>query len=287
MIGRVAETLTDILALLDLEPAGPDAFDGAQPADSRNVRVFGGQVAAQALMAAGRTAADRAPHSLHLYFLRPGDPRAPLRYTRHSPSRRWHLLSSRCFGHPGRRSRDPRSAGVVHRPVDVIDYQQHMPDVPAPETLPPMEIQLADYADELDGFWVQPRGVSMRYVDPPPLLAADLPTRRAPVTRLWFRADGDVPSRPIDRQRSARLHQRLVDSRPGALRDSPAAGGHSIASLDHAMWFHRPPDFSDWLLYDQRSPSGIGARGLSNGAIYNRAGQLVCTVVQEGYLGRG
>jgi acyl-CoA thioesterase-2 len=83
MIGHVAETLTDILALLDLEPAGPDAFDGAQPGDRRNVRVFGAQVAAQALMAAGRTARDRAPHSLHLYFLRPGRPAGATAVHRH------------------------------------------------------------------------------------------------------------------------------------------------------------------------------------------------------------
>ncbi|MFZ0833345.1 MAG: acyl-CoA thioesterase domain-containing protein [Mycobacterium sp.] len=283
----MAETLTDILALLALEPAGPDAFDGRQPDDAGSVRVFGGQVAAQALMAAGRTAAGRVPHSLHLYFLRPGDPREPLRY------------NVACLRDGGTFS--ARSVAVTQGDgrvilealasftdgLDGIDYHQSIPDVPAPETLPPMEIQLADYADELDGFWVRPRGVSMRYVDPPPLLAVNLPGPLGPATRLWFRADGDVPADPlIAFSLLAYISDwSILDPVLYMTRRPPVA--HSIASLDHAMWFHRPPDFSDWLLYDQHSPSGIGARGLSNGAIYNRAGQLVCTVVQEGYLGRG
>lgn len=283
----MAQTLTDILQLLTLEPVGTDAFDGPQPDDGRNTRVFGGQVAAQALVAAGRTAADRAPHSLHLYFLRPGDPRAPLRYTV-TALRDGGTFSARAVTVTQDDDRVILEAlASFTESVDVVDYQQQMPDVPSPETLLPMEIQLADYADQFDGFWVQPRAVSMRYVDPPPLLAADLPEPPGPVSRMWLRVDGDVPDDPLTA--SALLAYvsdwSILDPVLYATRRPPIA--HSIASLDHAMWFHRPPDFSDWLLYDQRSPSGVGARGLSTGAMYNRAGQLVCTVVQEGYLGRG
>jgi acyl-CoA thioesterase-2 len=171
-------------------------------------------------------------------------------------------------------------------PVDVVDYQQHMPDVPAPETLLPMEVQLADYADQHDGFWVQPRAISMRYIDPPPLLAADLPDAPGPMSRVWLRVDGDVPADPLTG--SALLAYisdfSILDPVLYVTRRPPVA--RSIASVDHAMWFHRTPDFSDWLLYDQRSPSGVGARGLSTGVIYNRTGELVSSVVQEGYLGR-
>jgi acyl-CoA thioesterase-2 len=172
-------------------------------------------------------------------------------------------------------------------PVDVVDYQQHMPDVPAPETLLPMEVQLADYADKHDGFWVQPRAISMRYVDPPPLLAADLPDAPGPVSRVWLRVDGEVPGDPLTaRALLAYISDfSILDPVLYVTRRPPVA--RSIASVDHAMWFHRPPDFSDWLLYDQHSPSGVGALGLSNGVIYNRTGELVCSVVQEGYLGRG
>ena len=282
----MAETLTDILELLALQAAGPDVFDAPQRAGGRNARVFGGQVAAQALIAAGRTAADRAPHSLHLYFLRPGDPRAPLRYTV-TTLRDGGTFSARAVKVTQGDDRVILEAmASFTEPVDVVDYQQSMPDVPAPETLPPMEVQLADYADRHDGFWVQPRAVSMRYADPPPLMAADLPEAPPPVTRLWFRADGDLPTDPLTA--SALLAYisdwSILDPVLYATRRPPVS--HSIASLDHAMWFHRPPDFSDWLLYHQRSPSGVGARGLSTGEIYNRAGQLVCSVVQEGYLGR-
>lgn len=288
MIGVVAETLTDILKLLQLEPAGPDNFTGAQPSDDAgNVRVFGGQVAAQALMAAGLTTPTRVPHSLHLYFLRPGDPREPLHYTV------THLRDGGTFS--ARAVAVTQGDGRVilealasfTDELDGIDYQQRMPDVPPPEELPPMEIQLADYADVLDGFWVQPRAVAMRYVDPPPLLAIDLPDPPGRVTRLWFRTDGDAPADPLTASSLLAYISdwSILDPVLYMTRRPPVA--HSIASLDHAMWFHRPPDFSDWLLYEQYSPSGIGARGLSNGAIYNRAGQLVCTVVQEGYLGRG
>ncbi|HZQ32112.1 MAG TPA: acyl-CoA thioesterase domain-containing protein, partial [Mycobacterium sp.] len=225
-------------------------------------------------------------HSLHLYFLRPGDPRAPLHYNV-TRLRDGGTFSARAVAVTQDDDRVILEAlASFTEPVDGIDYQQHIPDVPAPETLQPMEIQLADYADELDGFWVQPRAVSMRYVDPPPLLAADLPNAPALNTRLWLRVNDDVPNDPLTAYCLLAYISdwSILDPVLYATRRPPVA--QAIASLDHAMWFHRAPDFSDWLLYDQSSPSGIGARGLSNGAMYNRAGELVCTVVQEGYLGK-
>jgi acyl-CoA thioesterase-2 len=282
----VTQTLSDILQLLDLKPVDSNVFEGPQPDDGRNVRVFGGQVAAQALVAAGRTAAQRAPHSMHLYFLRPGDSRAPLRYTV-TALRDGGTFSARAVAVTQGDDRVILEAlASFTEPLDVVDYQQQMPDVPAPEALQPIEVQLADYADKSDGFWVQPRAVSIRYVDPPPLLAADLPDPPGPVTRLWFRADDEAPSDPLTANALLAYISdwSILDPVLYATHRPPVA--HSVTSLDHAMWFHRPPDFSDWLLYDQRSPSGIGARALSTGEIYNRSGQLVCTVVQEGYLGR-
>jgi acyl-CoA thioesterase-2 len=282
----VAQTLTDILSLLRLAPAGPDEFFGPQSDDRRNSRVFGGQVAAQALMAAGLTAPDRLPHSMHLYFLRAGDPHAPLRYTV-TRLRDGGTFSARAVAVTQGDDRVILEAlASFTEPIDGIDYQHEMPAAPAPEGLAPMEIALSEYAHIHNGFWVQPRPVSMRYVGAPPLLAADLPVPLEPATQLWLRVDGDAPTDPLTTYCLLAYISdwSILDPVLYATRRPPIA--MSIASVDHAMWFHRPPDFSDWLLYDQWSPSGIGARGLSNGAMYNRTGELVCTVVQEGYLGR-
>ncbi|MDT5009429.1 MAG: acyl-CoA thioesterase [Mycobacterium sp.] len=283
----MGETLTDILALLELEAVGPDSFDGPQPDGANNVRIFGGQVAAQALMAAGLTAPNRAVHSLHLYFLRMGDPQAPLRYTV-TTLRDGRTFSARAVQVTQGDDRVILEAlASFTEPVGVIDYQQSMPDVPAPEDLPPMDIHLAAYAEHMGGYWVQPRAVDMRYVEPHPLAAADQPDAPGALSRVWLRANGEVPCDPLTANALLAYISdwTILDPVLYVTRRKPEPG--SIASLDHAMWFHRPPDFSDWLLYEECSPSGVGARGLSNGTIYNRAGQLVCTVVQEGYLGRG
>jgi acyl-CoA thioesterase-2 len=283
----VGETLTDILRLLELEPIGPDVFDGPQPGGPNSGRIFGGQVAAQALVAAGLTAAGRPPHSLHLYFLRMGDPQAPLRYSV-TALRDGRTFSARAVQVTQNDDRVILEAlASFTEPVGAMDYQTPMPDVPAPEALPPMDVHLADYSDHMGGYWVQPRAVDMRYVEPHPLMAADLPDAPGPVGRVWLRANGEVPDDPlIANALLAYISDwTILDPVLYVTRRRPEPG--SIASLDHAMWFHRSPDFSDWLLYEEHSISGIGARGLSNGAIYNRTGQLVCTVVQEGYLGRG
>ncbi|MCG5431744.1 thioesterase family protein [Mycobacterium sp. MYCO198283] len=282
------ESLPEILRLLELVADGPNRFLGPQPADAEHLsRVFGGQVAAQALIAAGRTAPDRLPHSMHLYFLRLGDPRQPLRYAV-TNLRDGRTFSARAVVVTQGDDRVVLEALVsLTEPLDGIDYQQRLPDVPAPESLPPLETELADYADQLGGFWVQPRAFEMRYVDPHPLKAADGEPPAELTARLWLRLRDPAPPDPLVRSGLLTYLSdwTVLDPVLYATRRPPVAG--AIASLDHAMWFHRPPEFGDWLLYEQRSPSGIGRRGLANGAIYNRAGSLVCTVAQEGYLGRG
>jgi acyl-CoA thioesterase-2 len=166
------------------------------------------------------------------------------------------------------------------------NYQREMPTVEPPERLMRIEEQLAPYADEHDGWWVRPRAFDMRYLTPPPRIAADLATKPVAANRLWLRAAEPVPHDPVV------MTCLLAYVSDLTLLDSvmipsgrTSRGPGSVASLDHALWFHRPVDLNDWLLYDQHSPSAAGGRGLACGSIFSRSGELVCSVSQEGHLG--
>jgi acyl-CoA thioesterase-2 len=290
-IEPVAKSLKDILELFAVEDVGGHTYLGAQPADSvERVRVYGGQVVGQAMMAAAHTAPQRQLHNLHVSFLRPGNPKIPLQYDVTS------LREGRTFS--TRRVSTSQGGVLVMEalvsfiePIDGDDYQQPMPDVTAPESLVPFADQLIPYAAEEYSTQVRHRIFEMRYIDPPPRISVDGEPPAAAVCRLWMRADDDVPA-------EVRTDPLLANCLLAYVSDwtilDPVQIGigktwqtlDAMASLDHTMWFHRPVDFSDWLLYEQRSPSAVAGRGLGYGAIYNRTGELVCTVAQEGYLGR-
>ena len=166
-----------------------------------------------------------------------------------------------------------------------LDHHAPMADVPEPESIPPIQDQLADYAGELDGYWVRPQPFELRYVDPPPRLAMDLPEPSSRI-RLWWRPAEPVPADEI-------LHDALLTYLSGTTMLETAMTARRAtqattfnALIDHAVWFHRPVDLSDWVLSDQLSPSAIGGRGLATATMYNRAGQLVCLATQELYFGR-
>ena len=130
--------------------------------------------------------------------------------------------------------------------------------------------------------------IEMRYVDPPARLALDLVDPSPPRIRMWWRPNG-IPSRdPIlaDCLAVYVSGRTLLESAMIARRTTPLGPGYS-ALMDHAVWFHHPPDLSNWLLYEQHSPSGVGGRGLAQGTMFNRTGQLVCTTTLEGYFNRG
>jgi acyl-CoA thioesterase-2 len=279
-------SLDDVLNLFELEALSPDRFHGTQP-DSPNHHIVGGQIAAQALMAASRTAPQRPPHSLHVYFLRRGDARRPVIFD---------VTRLHDGGPFSSRRVSAAQDGVVLMEglasftagVDAADYQHAMPDVPAPESLVPVEEQLAPYAREFGGWWTDERPFDTRYVDPPPRLAMDLDGPPSAVSRIWLRARGTVPSAPV-------VNSCVVTYLSALTLLEPAQGpmGKSVtdvsALLDHTVWFHRPADFDDWLLYEQRSPTGISGRALATGTMYDRVGNLVCTASQEVYFpsGRG
>ncbi|BBX37731.1 acyl-CoA thioesterase [Mycolicibacterium mageritense DSM 44476 = CIP 104973] len=275
--------LADILATLDLAQKDDTTFVATQ-IDNADHHIIGGHIAAQALMAASRTVVDRQPHSIHVYLLRAGDARYPVEMD---------VAGLRDGGSLSTRQVTARQGGDVllealvsfSVPMESIDYQQAIPDVPDPGALLPVEEQLRDYADELGGFWVRPQWVERRYIDAPPRLARDLPA--APEhTRMWWRPAEPVADDPI-------LNSCLLTYITGTTMLETTVTQRRTTQLatfsaliDHAIWFHRPADLSDWVLSDQTSPSGIHGRGLATATMFNRSGQFVCTATQEIYFGR-
>ena len=282
-IPRGQAVLDALVGLLDLERLEDDLFRGVSPAASP-VRVFGGQVAAQALIAAGRTVgADRQVHSLHAYFVRPGDPQIPIVFevdrTRdgHSFSTRRVVAIQR-----GRPIFTMSSSFQLDQPGP--DHAEPMPEVTPPEELPTLPERLAALPEPSGGFWAKvPRAFDMRFLEPPPWMQRQEPRTDAR-SRVWFKADGVLPDEPL-------LHVcvlaylsdlTLLDS---VLRSHGYGFGDvGLASLDHAMWFHRPFRIDDWVLYDTWSPSASGARGLGSGRFFSRDGRMLATVVQEGMI---
>uniref|UniRef100_A0AAU3HZE5 Acyl-CoA thioesterase 2 n=1 Tax=Streptomyces sp. NBC_01393 TaxID=2903851 RepID=A0AAU3HZE5_9ACTN len=286
----MSEALQSLLDLLDLERIEEDIFRGR----SRSAvvpRVFGGQVAAQALVAAGRTVPeDRLAHSLHAYFLRIGDPGAAIVY---SVDR---IRDGRSFT-------TRRVVAVQHgQPIfhlsasfqvyeEGMEHQAPMPPAPDPETLPTAAELLPLYADVFTDAEVVERileareSVDLRYVDAPPY--ATVGEAREPRSQVWFRTNGKLADDPL-------LHvvlatyvsdMTLLDSILLAHgRGGWVTGDVVGASLDHAMWFHRPFRADEWLLYDQESPSASGGRGLGQARIYTQDGRLAISVIQEGVV---
>lgn len=286
--------LTELVDLLDLEQIEQDIYRG----HSRTAvvpRVFGGQVAAQALVAAGRTVpADRPPHSLHAYFLRPGDPGAPLVYTvdRIRDGRSFTTRRVVAVQH-GQPVFNLSASFQVHE--EGLEHQVPMPPAPDPEKLPTAEEAMPRYAvnfldPALARRLLEARAaVDLRYAAPPPWGgAAGVP--REPRSQVWFRTNGRLTG-AID---TPLLHvclmtyvsdMTLLDSVLLAHgRGGWAVGDVVGASLDHAMWFHRPFRADAWLLYDQESPTSQGGRGLSTGRIFTRDGRLAASVIQEGVI---
>ncbi|MFM8303077.1 MAG: acyl-CoA thioesterase [Actinomycetota bacterium] len=279
-------SLVALLELLDLEVLEENLFRGLSP-ETPHQRVFGGQVAAQALVAAGRTVeADRRVHSLHSYFLRPGDPAIPIVFEvdRIRDGRSFATRRVVAIQH-GRAIFNLSASFQIDEPGP--DHAMAMPDVPDPESVPTVrervETKFGDAKPDEALEWLG-RGtpLEVRHLQEPHWME---PTRREPSQDLWFRAAGPMPDDPL-------LHACVVAYASDlSLIDTatlPHAIGYDtgfmIASLDHAMWFHREFRADQWLLYHQVSPSASGARGLAEGYVFRRDGALVVTVIQEGLI---
>ena len=280
------QAVDDLVALLDLEPIEVNIFRGRSP-DERVQRVFGGQVAGQALVAAVRTVEpDRHVHSLHAYFLRPGDPGIPILYEvdriRDGRSFTTRRVVAIQHGKP-----IFNLSASFHVTETGYDHGSAMPeDLPDPESLPDfVEVwgPVIGRTEEGRRWLERPRAIDMRYVDGLPT------TRREPLpprNRVWIRADGELPDDPV-------LHTCVVTyaSDMTLLDTALLPHGRSftepdvmMASLDHAMWFHRPFRADEWLLYDQDTPTAGGGRGLARGFFYGADGALAVSVVQEGLI---
>ncbi len=280
------QMLQDLVQVLELETLELNLFRG-QSRDLGGKSVFGGQVLGQALVAANRTVeAGRRAHSLHAYFLRPGDMAAPIVYEVER------IREGRSFV--------TRRVKAVQHGVPIFsmmasfqvsenghEHQTPMPDVPAPETLTSqaeLRRQSANRCpDKLRKGYLRELAIEFKPVSP---MDPFTPTATSPRQQIWFRAAGRLPDDPI-------LHQCVLTYATDFNLLSTAMLPHAIsylqpnvicASIDHVLWFHHDCRVDDWLLYVMDSPGAQGGRGLSRGLIYNREGVLVASVAQESLM---
>lgn len=285
MTDSTQELLEELLDCLDLEAIDLDIFRGRNERE-RGPRLFGGQVAAQALVAAGRTVEGQAPHSLHAYFLRPGDPTTPVVY-RVDRIRDGRSFSTRHVVAIQRGKAIFNVSVSFHVAESGYAHQMPMPEAPPPEDLPTWSEHVAKVLDRLPPevrTWApRPRPIDMRFVHPPTFLGG---APRSGPSLVWLRVPRPLPDDPF-------LHQclltyasdmSLLDNIVKPHGRSGRLGPLMMASLDHALWFHVPLRVDDWLLYAQDSPAAAGGRGFARGALYTREGVLVASVAQEGLM---
>lgn len=273
-----------LVELLDLERLDDDLFRGFSPPTTQPLRVFGGQVAGQALVAAGRTVPpERHVHSLHAYFIRGGDPKVPIVFQVDRIRDGRSFITRRVVAVQHGKAIFALSASF-QKQEQGIEHTTPMPEVPDPETLPTLPERAAEYGAQL-GRLARKRPIDLRYVNDPPWVTRAAGGRNGR-NQVWMRADGKLPDDEL-------LHvcvlayasdMTLLDSvlaRHGVYWEMDRVLG---ASLDHALWFHRPVKADEWFLYDTESPSASGGRGLATGRFFARDGTLIATVVQEGLL---
>jgi acyl-CoA thioesterase-2 len=282
----MAYTSKDLLDLLDLEPIEFNIYRGLNR-DIGSGRVFGGQVLAQGLVAAQRTVEEeRSAHSLHGYFILPGDLNVPIVYfvDRLRDGKSFTTRRVTAIQH-GRAIFNMSVSFQIQEPG--LEHQIQMPDVPPPEALP-SELEIiragAHQAPEhLRKLITQDRPIDFRIVED---VHPFDPKKQPPVRHMWMRVIGDMPDDVLS-------HQAVLAyaSDYGLLGTALQPHGKSyrradiqVASLDHTLWLHRPFRVDDWLLYAIDSPTAAGARGFARGTIFTRAGQLIASVAQEGLM---
>jgi acyl-CoA thioesterase-2 len=279
------QRIADLLTLLELEQLEVNLFRG-ESRDIGSPQVFGGQVLGQALSAASATVEGRIVHSLHAYFLRRGDYNAPIVY-QVDRSLDGHSFSNRrvvAIQH-GQQIFNMTASFQVQE--DGFDHQIGMPRVPRPEELPDSSTPPFEFMERLPErmrrFFAQPRPFEFRSVQPIDYLSS---TRAEPARQVWFRTVGRLPD-------DEKLHRCLLAYVSDYFLLDTAALPHGasfphgsliLASIDHAMWFHRPLRVDEWLLYAVESPSASGARGFARAGLFALDGRLVASTAQEGLV---
>jgi acyl-CoA thioesterase-2 len=267
--------LTRLLELLALEKLDADLHLAETPKGEG--RLFGGLVAAQAVMAASATVARGDLHSLHLYFLRPGAHGVPIRFVVHRIRDGRTFTTRRVVAHQGGEAILGLESSFT-LPEEGISHQDAAPAAEDPSELPDWEVLRARMLRQPEAVRAQP--IEVRTCDPDDPDGKPQP----PAKRVWLRPVGPVPDDP-------RIHEALLVYASDRTLLSTASRPHGlpwgkrmVASLDHAMWLHRPARFDDWVLYASHSPVAHAARGLVLGAMYDRAGVRIASVAQEGLV---
>ena len=284
-----APATLSLAVILNLEQAGETTFIGISPPD-RERRVFGGQVVAQALVAADRTVTDRTAHSLHAYFLLPGDPKQPIRYEVER------LRDGKSFS--TRRVVAHQASGAIYamsvsyqKAEQGLEHQFKMPAVPRPGDLPDSPELVRCYADQLPQPLVKwlstPQRIDVRMCDIERYLSIGKPGKIHDATEnVWMRVAQPLANDPVIQQAGlAYLSDNwILDTTLVAHGKWLGDADIMPASLDHAIWFHRSARADQWLLFAQESPATVGARGFGRGLVYTEAGVLVASFAQEGLI---
>lgn len=284
----MSDATDELLLVLDLERIEHNVFRGRSPQVGWQ-RVFGGLVIAQALVAATRTVEDRAPHSLHGYFMLPGDPSVPILYEVDRIRDGRSFATRRCVAIQHGRAIFSLSASFqVDEPG--LEYGAPMPSAPDPEGLETIESIMEKFASAIPAsvrnYFERDRPFEIRPTDATRYLMGGSERPREAKQAIWIRCRHALPDDPA-------LHRAILAylSDLTLLDSALVAHGRTIfdptlqvASLDHALWFHRPCRVDGWLLYAQESPNTTGARALTRGLIYSQDGRLIASVAQEGLI---
>jgi acyl-CoA thioesterase-2 len=274
-----------LLSILDLEQLEHNLFRGLSPQVGWQ-RVFGGQVVGQALVAASRTVEGRGAHSLHAYFMRPGDPAVPIIYEV-DRIRDGHSFTTRRVVAIQHGEAIFAMSASFQRDEPGLDHQTAMPHVPPPEELPSeaqlKEVYLENAPEPVRRYWARPRPLELRPVDLRHYVSRE---PLEPAQTIWIRSSEPLPDDP-DIHRCVLAYasdMTLLDTALFAHGRAIFDPDLQAASLDHAVWFHRPFRADEWLLYVEDSPSASGARGFTRGSLFSRDGKLVASVAQEGLV---